>query len=30
MVIPMIFTDPENRPDMSGWSLRNVQHGEAL
>lgn len=30
MVIPMIFTDPENRPDMSGWSLRNVQHGETL
>lgn len=29
-VIPMIFTDPEHQPDMSGWELRKVRHGERL
>ena len=29
-VIPMIFTDPEHQPDMSGWELRRVGHGECL
>ena len=29
-VIPMIFTDPEHQPDMSGWELREVRHGERL
>lgn len=29
-VIPMIFTDPEHQPDMSGWKLRKVGHGERL
>lgn len=29
-VIPMIFTDPDHQPDMSGWELRTVRHGERL
>lgn len=29
-VIPMIFTDPDHQPDMSGWELRMVRHGERL
>lgn len=29
-VIPMIFTDPEHQPDMSGWELRKIGHGERL
>ena len=29
-IIPMIFTDPEHQPDMSGWELRKVRHGERL
>jgi PTS system sucrose-specific IIC component len=29
-VIPMIFTDPDHQPDMSGWELREVRQGERL
>ncbi len=29
-VIPMIFTDPEHQPDMSGWELRQINHGERM
>lgn len=29
-VIPMVFTDPDHQPDVSGISMRHVTHGEKL
>ena len=29
-VIPMVFTDPDHQPDMSGLDIRHVEHGEKI
>ncbi len=29
-VIPMVFTDPDNQPDISGIRMRRVTHGEKI
>ncbi len=29
-VIPMVFTDPDHQPDMSGLDMRHVEHGEKI
>ena len=29
-VIPMVFTEPDHQPDMSGLDMRHVEHGEKI
>lgn len=29
-VIPMVFTDADNQPDMSGLNIRHVKQGEII